>query len=55
MTPLNTATPIMRRALARIAVATGSIGGQRRKQTGNCAGRRRCPRPVLCLPLSDTH
>ena len=24
MTPLNTATPIMRRALARIALATGS-------------------------------
>ena len=36
-------------------VRDGIVGGQRRKQAGNGAGRRRCPRSVLCLTLSDTH
>ena len=55
MTPLNTATPIMRRALSRKRVRDRIVGIQRRKQTRNGAGRRRCPRSVLCLTLSDTH
>jgi hypothetical protein len=36
-------------------IRDGIIGGQRRQQAGNCAGRRCCPRSALCLTLSDTH
>ena len=55
MTPLNTATPIMRRALARSAFATGSSAASVESRPEIARGVDAARARPLCLTLSDTH